>query len=115
MTYLLRAVPESGEYEVASAPPHTGIVGFRSDGASIPRVLWSVLGSPFEPDLVEAAITHDFDYRMGEPRSAADARFRVELLAAGVGRKRALLLWLGIRALGWIYWRRCRFGRGISA
>jgi len=114
VTLLLRAVPETGEYEVAEAPPASGMQRFRSDGASIPRVLWAALGSPFDPRLVEAAIYHDFDYQMGEPRDEADERFRVWLVAAGVGTLRAFLLWLGVRALGWRYWRTCRLARGIG-
>jgi hypothetical protein len=50
---------------------------------------------------------------MGEPRDDADLRFRNALVSTGVGERRALLLWLGVRAFGWLYWRRCRVGRGI--
>ena len=33
--------------------------GYKTDGASIPRPLWSIIGSPFTGDYVGAAIIHD--------------------------------------------------------
>ena len=33
--------------------------GEPTDGASIPKVLWTVLGHPFDPDFINAAIIHD--------------------------------------------------------
>ena len=33
--------------------------GYRSDGASIPEILWTPIGNPFEPDYVAAAFGHD--------------------------------------------------------
>lgn len=81
--------------------------GFRSDGASIPRLLWRALGSPYDPDVFAAAIAHDAMYR-GEvvPRRDADAAFLALLAASGVRRRRRLLLWLGVRLFGWLVWRR---------
>jgi hypothetical protein len=88
--------------------------GFRTDGASIPRMLWALLGSPFDPRLVEAATYHDAAYRVGMHRGDADELFRLLLLANGVTPARARLLWFGVRVFGWRYWRRCRFGRGMG-
>jgi hypothetical protein len=34
--------------------------GFEFDGASIPRVFWSVIGTPFAPQHLEAALIHDW-------------------------------------------------------
>ena len=33
--------------------------GFYTDGASIPKLLWNVVGSPFEGNYTEPAIIHD--------------------------------------------------------
>jgi hypothetical protein len=33
---------------------------YRTDGASIPRALWSIIGSPFTGNYLAAAIVHDF-------------------------------------------------------
>ena len=32
--------------------------GFRTDGASIPRLLWPIFGSPYDPDIIAEAIGH---------------------------------------------------------
>jgi len=90
--------------------------GFRTNGASIPRALWPFLGSPFDPRLIAAAVLHDHAYQFGVPaRREADDDFALALREAGVGTHRASLLFLGVRLFGWLYWRRCRFGRGIAA
>ena len=81
---------------------------FRTDGASIPRLLWRVLGSPYDPDVIAAAIAHDALYR-GEivPRKDADAAFLALMAENGVRRRKRLLLWLGVRLFGWATtWRK---------
>lgn len=42
--------------------PKTIVVpkGYLTDGASIPKVLWSLIGSPYQPRFLTAAIVHDF-------------------------------------------------------
>ena len=82
--------------------------GFETDGASIPRLLWRVLGSPYDPDVMAAAIAHDAMYR-GEivPRADADAAFLALMAENGVAKPRRLLLWTGVRLFGWLTtWRR---------
>lgn len=82
--------------------------GFRTDGASIPRWLWPVFGSPYDPDIMAAAIGHDAMYR-GEivPRADADAAFRRMMKANGVVRWKRRRIWLGVRLFGWITtWRK---------
>lgn len=82
--------------------------GFRTDGASIPRLLWRVLGSPYDPDVIAAAIGHDAMYR-GEivPRKDADAAFLALMAENGVPRRKRRLLWLGVRIFGWLTtWRK---------
>lgn len=34
--------------------------GYLTDGASIPRILWEEVGSPFDPRFMTAAIVHDW-------------------------------------------------------
>ena len=81
--------------------------GFRTDGASIPRWLWPVFGSPYDPDIMAAAIGHDAMYR-GRivPRADADAAFRRMMKANGVARWKRRRIWLGVRLFGWITWLR---------
>lgn len=83
--------------------------GFVTDGASIPRLFWRVLGHPLDPLTIGPSINHDHAYRTGcIPRDAADARFRAQLLANGVGTAKSSLFYFGVRALGWMFYRRRR-------
>ena len=75
--------------------------GFRTDGASIPRLLWRVLGHPFEADTIGAAVRHDYAYQTGRvPRKDADAAFYDNLRADGVGAVKARLFYFGVRMFG---------------
>lgn len=78
-------------------------VGFRSDGASIPRPLWPIVGSPFSPKLLEAAFVHDYLYRNGYDRYYSDCKFREILIANRVNKSRAEVMFKGVRAFGWIH------------
>ena len=77
--------------------------GFRTDGASIPRLLWRVFGSPYDPDIFTSAIAHDALYR-GEivPRKDADRAFLEMMKASGVPEKKRRLIYRGVRWFGWI-------------
>ena len=79
--------------------------GFKTDGASIPRLLWRIFGSPYDPDIFAAAIAHDALYR-GEivPRKDADAAFLRMMEESGVPEKKRRLVWRGVRWFGWITW-----------
>ena len=79
--------------------------GFRTDGASIPRILWRVFGSPYDPDIFPAAIAHDALYR-GEivERKDADAAFLRMMEESGVPERKRRLVWRGVRWFGWITW-----------
>lgn len=79
--------------------------GFQTDGASIPRLLWRVFGSPYDPDIFPAAIGHDALYR-GEivPRKDADLAFLEMMEASGVPEKKRRLVYRGVRWFGWITW-----------
>jgi len=81
--------------------------GFRTDGASIPRFLWRVFGSPYDPDIFAAAIAHDALYR-GEvvPRNDADEALLRMMAESGVSKRKRRLVWLGVRLFGWLTWLR---------
>ena len=76
--------------------------GFECDGASIPRWAWSFVGSPFQPDILRAAVVHDYLYRTGSvgSRSIADAIFRKMMLDDGVGFVRRQLIYFAVRCWG---------------
>ena len=79
--------------------------GFRTDGASIPRLLWHVFGSPYDPDIFPSAIGHDALYR-GEivPRKDADRAFLKMMEKSGVPEKKRRLIYRGVRWFGWVTW-----------
>ena len=81
--------------------------GFRTDGASIPRLLWPIFGSPYDPDIIADAIGHDALYR-GRivPRRDADNAFRRMMKASGIGAWKRRRIWLGVRLFGWIAYLR---------
>ena len=78
--------------------------GFISDGASIPRFLWSTIGSPFHPPFIPAALYHD--YLLSLPRGLLwdkkkiDREFHRLLIANGVSRFRAGLMYQAVRVFG---------------
>jgi hypothetical protein len=97
--------------------------GFKSDGASIPKFLWSIVGPRFAPTTFAAALAHDALYRSGLcSRKDADLIFRDILFALRHHvADRDLPKWFrvvriiisAIRlnwTLPWIYWVGVRIG-----
>lgn len=89
--------------------------GYVFDGASIPRVAWSIIGAPFEPDFVLAACIHDWycehSYEAGDyqARVIGDAVFFKLLAQAKVSLWRRMAMYLAVRFNSW--WR---YGRRAS-
>lgn len=79
--------------------------GYTYDGASIPRPVWSIIGSPFEPRYMAAALAHDWLYLMHlVGRSVADEVFFQLLRQCGVGLWRARIMWGAVRSCGYPAW-----------
>jgi len=112
------AIPELREWEAETRPgwridwriseAHDGTTvirvpaGFVYDGASISPILQTFMG-PRELYEIAAAV-HDYLYRMGAPRAAADRVFRI-IASSGekhVNPARAWLGWAGVRVGGWV-------------
>ena len=75
--------------------------GFESDGASIPALLWPLLGHPYSGSILRAAILHDWELvTRTAPSVVVHRRFYTALRASGVGRVRAALLYVGTRCFG---------------
>ncbi|MBP7430724.1 MAG: DUF1353 domain-containing protein [Candidatus Hydrogenedentes bacterium] len=80
--------------------------GYLSDGASIPRFLWSLVGPRYAPDTFPAALAHDALYSAHLPevadwRGAADAIFLDLLKRLGVGRAKRVAYYVAVRIFGW--------------
>lgn len=79
--------------------------GFEFDGASIPRFAWSIVGTPFAPKTLRAALVHDWLYFSHEcSRKEADLYFKVLLKQACVGACKRSLMHMAVRAGGWKSW-----------
>ena len=71
------------------------------DGASIPRALWTLVGSPYTGDYRRASIVHDkaCDEAGGDTkaRRAADRMFYHACRAGGCSIAESILLYIGVR------------------
>jgi len=63
--------------------------GFLTDGASIPRVLWSVVGSPYQPRFIAAAVYHDWACKHSFNVAEMSEVFRLILKSSNVSSLRA--------------------------
>ena len=72
--------------------------GFRTDFASIPRVLWRIL--PKNDIYDPAAVLHDYGYRNSMTRKEADDLFYEAMIVLGVSSWKARSMWLAVRAFG---------------
>lgn len=77
-------------------------VGTLVNGASIPRVAWSIIGHPFEGDTLRPSIVHDDECRrrVACGSTVVHQRFRHMLRAEGVGRVKAWAMYQAVRWFG---------------
>ena len=76
--------------------------GSVTNGASIPRTLWSSVGSPFTGNYRRASIIHDIAIRTpGVDRGEADTMFYFACLAGGCMLLECKLLYAGVRVGSW--------------
>lgn len=79
------------------------------DGASIPRISWSLTGSPFLPEFRKASLVHDYIYNTGcMTRKQADKEFLRLLLNNGVSKYTAYKMYYAVRMGGVFGWRKWR-------
>lgn len=97
-------------YESKAGLRYTVPLGFWCDLASVPKILRSFATDWYRT--ARAGVLHDLLYRwpelFGMSRRQADGMYREALRADDVGRFRARLQWLGLRAGGWVAWRKWR-------
>jgi hypothetical protein len=75
--------------------------GSRTDGASIPRFAWSIIGHPFNGEYRNAAIVHDFCYRTGwKTRALADKVFLDGMEELGAEPWRRRTMYMAVRIFG---------------
>ncbi|MBR4674192.1 MAG: DUF1353 domain-containing protein [Victivallales bacterium] len=79
--------------------------GFKSDGMSVPRFLWSVISPQIDAVTLEPSIIHDFLYSEKIcTREEADEWYYEALLKNGYQRIKAKLVYAGIRLFGKSHW-----------
>ena len=85
--------------------------GFRTHGASIPRMFWPIF-APFDGDFFHAAIIHDYLYSkrsMGHfncSRLDADKIFKEAMYNRGVGWLQRETVYRAVRIGGWRSWKK---------
>lgn len=76
--------------------------GSTVNGASIPRPLWSTVGSPYTDDYRRASIVHDIACEKPEiSRKDADVMFFHACRAGGCNPMQARILYAGVRIGAW--------------
>ena len=83
--------------------------GFRTDFASVPRILQILVPKNGVHDA--PAIMHDYLYRIqpiGVTRSDADKLFLRMMREVGVNYIRRTAMFFAVRTCGWYPWRKCR-------
>ena len=76
-------------------------IGYRSDGASVPRFLWRLLSPCIDPLTLVPSIAHDYMYewRIGT-RYEADLWYAEVLCRGGYPQWKCLLTFIGLRLFG---------------
>ena len=79
----------------------TAPVGYETNGASIPRILWSIAGSPFDGPYRRAAVIHDWGCDARPVSSKQVHRmFYDAMLADGVDQDTATRFYAAVRLFG---------------
>ena len=68
------------------------------NGASIPRIFWRLVGSPYTGNYRRAAALHDCEYHRGRhPRKRIDKMFLAVMKHDGVGRIKRNVMYRAVR------------------
>lgn len=72
---------------------------YKWDGASIPRVFWTLVGSPYSPKFMRASLVHDFlYYRTDVSAKCNDKVFYSVLREDGVSTIKAKIMYYAVRS-----------------
>lgn len=75
--------------------------GTITDGASIPSLFYSVAGTPFDNQLIKAAVIHDhYTSTMERPYNSTHTMFYEALLASGVSETKAKIFYAALQSAG---------------
>ena len=95
-------------YQTTHGSTITVPAGFKSDGASIPQPLWSMVGCPVGPYWL-AAIVHDYLYQRTElAKEYCDSILNEAMEALAVPTEQRLAIYEGVHFGGWKAFREDR-------
>lgn len=76
--------------------------GFVTDGASMPKFAWRIIGSPFTGKYVESAVIHDSLYRTHKlTKETADKLFLEMMKVSGVRWWKRKLMYYAVKWFGY--------------
>jgi len=110
---ILKPIPQQNKYELvedyrAYCEDHTFYLpkGFIFNGASIPVYARAITYPPFHPDVMAAAIVHDYLYQHKPVnRKLADMIFYNRLITNGVNKFKAKMMYRALRMFGGFSWK----------
>ena len=83
--------------------------GYQTDGASVPRIAWTLIGHPMQQPLLGPALVHDILYssQLTRNHSTADEIFLYLMRKTGsISWVKRNTVWSQVRLWGWIVWSR---------
>ncbi len=82
-------------------------VDFIIDGASIPKIAWSIIGSPWSGKYALATVPHDYGYHtLSKPREEIDKDFIEGMRILGVSLWKRRIMYRMVRMFAWICWKK---------
>jgi len=107
--YELFEVPQDFEYHVGKEGSGEIIKipkGFITDGASIPKFAWSIIGGPLG-DYAAAAVVHDWlYYKKIYTRKKSDQIFLEAMTVLDVAWWKRNLMYRLVRMFSWLFWKK---------
>jgi hypothetical protein len=86
--------------------------GSITDGASIPRFLWPIIGNPLQGPYRRAAVLHDTYYRShAQPKEQVDLMFYNAMVYGGTSLTKAYWMWKAVCWFGGGAWE--KKGKGM--
>ena len=79
--------------------------GYKSNGMSVPRMLWGIISPPYDPRTIIPSIIHDWMYDTHIlSRKQSDAWYRDELIENEYPAWKAYAVYYAIRIFGSSHW-----------
>lgn len=82
--------------------------GFIVNGASFPRLVYGIMGSPWGGKYAEPSVIHDYDYHMKVAQKIADKKFLEGMTVKKVFFLKRDIMYRMLRLFGWFSWRKNR-------